>query len=92
MHFGSPSDSWHPCGKEKPSYVLYIIKCGKAELRILELNSVFHTDRYRQRIREGQTDVEVEIVIQIPKVSNIWILKIFFAPKRHSASLLVFMG
>ena len=42
MHFGSPSDSWDPCGKAKSSYVHYIIRQGKAELRILELTSVFH--------------------------------------------------
>ena len=42
MHFGSPSDSWDQCGKAKPGYVQYIIMQGEAELRILELNSVFH--------------------------------------------------
>ena len=42
MHFGSPLDSWDPCGKAKPSYVQYIIGQGEAELRILELTSVFH--------------------------------------------------
>ena len=42
MHFGSPSDSWDPCGKAKPSYVQYIIRQGKAKLRILKLTSVFH--------------------------------------------------
>ena len=42
MHFGSPSDSWDPCGKAKPSYVQYIIRQGEAELCILELTSVFH--------------------------------------------------
>ena len=42
MHFGSPSDSWDPCDKAKPSYVLYIIRQGEAELRILELSKVFH--------------------------------------------------
>ena len=42
MHFGSPSDSLDPCGKAKPSYVHYIIRQGEAELRILELTSVFH--------------------------------------------------
>ena len=41
-HFGSPSDSWDPCIKAKLSYVHYIIRQGKAELRILELTSVFH--------------------------------------------------
>ena len=42
MHFGSPSDSWNQCSKAKPSYVQYIIGQGEAELRILELASVFH--------------------------------------------------
>ena len=42
MHFGSPSDSLDPCGKVKPSYIQYIIRQGEAELRILELTSVFH--------------------------------------------------
>ena len=42
MHFGSPLDSWDPCGKAKPSYVQYIIRQGKAELCILELTQVFH--------------------------------------------------
>ena len=42
MHFGIPSDSWDPCGKAKPSHVLYIIRLGEAELCILELTSVFH--------------------------------------------------
>ena len=42
MHFGSPSDSWDPCSKAKPSYVQYIFRQGKAELCILELTSVFH--------------------------------------------------
>ena len=41
MHFGSPSDSWYPCGKAKPSHVQYIIRQGEAKLRILELTSVF---------------------------------------------------
>ena len=38
----SPLDFWDPCSKPEPSYVLYIIKQGKAELRILELTLVFH--------------------------------------------------
>ena len=42
MHFGSPSDSWDPWGKAKLSYIQYIIRQGEAELRILELMSVFH--------------------------------------------------
>ena len=42
MHFGSPSDSWDPRGKEKPNNVYYIIRQGEAKLRILELSSVFH--------------------------------------------------
>ena len=42
MHFGSPSDSWNPCGKAKPSHVQYIIRQGEAELHILELTLVFH--------------------------------------------------
>ena len=42
MHFGSPSDSWHQCGKAKLSYAQYIIRQGKAELHILELTLVFH--------------------------------------------------
>ena len=43
MHFGSPSDFWDPCGKEKPSYILYIIRQGEAELRILEFTQCFIT-------------------------------------------------
>ena len=42
MHFGSPSDSWDQCRKTKLSYAQHIIKRGEAELRILELPSVFH--------------------------------------------------
>ena len=42
MHFESPSDSWDPCGKAKPSHVQYIIKQGEAKLGILEITSVFH--------------------------------------------------
>ena len=42
MHFGSPSDSWDPCGKAKPSHLHYIVKRGKAKLCILELTAVFH--------------------------------------------------
>ena len=42
MHFGSPSDSWDPCGKAKLSNVQYIIRQGEATLCILELTSVFH--------------------------------------------------
>ena len=42
MHFGSPSDSWDPYGKAKPSHLLCISRRGEAELRILELTSVFH--------------------------------------------------
>ena len=42
MHFGSPSDSWYPCGRARPSYIHYIIRRGEAKLRILELSSVFH--------------------------------------------------
>ena len=42
MHFGLPSDFWNPYSEAKPSYVLYIIMQGKAELRILELFSVFY--------------------------------------------------
>ena len=42
MHFGSPSDSWDPCSKEKPSQVQYSSRQGEAKLRILELTSVFH--------------------------------------------------
>ena len=41
-YFVSPSESWDQCGKAKLSYAQYIIKRGKAELRILELTSVFH--------------------------------------------------
>ena len=42
MHFESPSDSWDPCGKAKPRYILYIIRWGEAKLCLLELTSVFH--------------------------------------------------
>ena len=42
MHFGSPSDSWDPYRKAKLSHVQCIIRQGEAELRILELTSVFH--------------------------------------------------
>ena len=44
MHFGSPSNTCDPWGKVKLSYdyVYYIIRRGEAELRILELSSVFH--------------------------------------------------
>ena len=42
MHFGSPTDSWDPCGRGKPSYIQYIIRQGKAKLSIIELTSVFH--------------------------------------------------
>ena len=42
MHFGSPSDSWDQCGKAKLSYAQFIIWPDEAELRILELTSVFH--------------------------------------------------
>ena len=42
MHFGSPSDYLDPFNKAKLSYVQYIIMQGEAELRILELTSVFH--------------------------------------------------
>ena len=41
-HFRSPSDSWDPCSKAKTSNLQYIIMPGEAELRILELTSVFH--------------------------------------------------
>ena len=40
MHFGSTSDSWDPCSKAK--HVQYVIGRGEAELRILELTSVFY--------------------------------------------------
>ena len=43
MHFGSPTDSWDPCGKAKPSHVQYIL--GEVKpicIPILELTSVFH--------------------------------------------------
>ena len=43
MHFGSPSDSWDPCGKGKLSHGQYIIRRGKAKLHILELTSMFHS-------------------------------------------------
>ena len=36
IHFGSPSDSWNPCGKAKLSPVLYTTRQGEPELRILE--------------------------------------------------------
>ena len=42
MHFGSPSDSWDPCGKAMLSYTQYIIRQGEAKLCILELTSVFY--------------------------------------------------
>ena len=42
MHFVSPSDTWDPCSKVKLNYIHYIIRRGEAELRILELTSVFH--------------------------------------------------
>ena len=42
MHFGSPSDSWDPCGMAKSSYVHYISRKDEAELRVLKLTSVFH--------------------------------------------------
>jgi len=42
MHFGSPSDSWDPCGKAKQGYVQYVIRQGKGKLHILELTQVFH--------------------------------------------------
>ena len=42
MHFWSPSDSWDPCSKAKLRQAQYIIRRGEAELRILELTSVFH--------------------------------------------------
>ena len=42
MHFGSPSDTWDPCGKVKLSYIHFIIRRGEAELRRLELTSVFY--------------------------------------------------
>ena len=38
----TPSNTWDPWGKVKLRYVHYIIRQGKAELRILELSSVFH--------------------------------------------------
>ena len=41
-HFGSTSDTWDPCNKVKLSYVHYIIRQGKVDLRILELTLVFH--------------------------------------------------
>ena len=41
MQFGSPSDSWDPSSKAKPSHSQYIIRQGEAELQILELASVF---------------------------------------------------
>ena len=42
MYFGSPSNSWVPCGKAKASYVFYIIRRGEAELLISKLTSVLH--------------------------------------------------
>ena len=42
MYFGSPSDSWDPCGKARPSYIFYIIRGGEPKLLALELISVFH--------------------------------------------------
>ena len=42
MNFESPSDSWDPCGKAKPTYVQYIIRLVEAKLCILELTLVFH--------------------------------------------------
>ena len=51
MHFGSPSDSWDPCRKATLSHVQCIIRQGEAELRILELTSVFH---YLPRVGQRQ--------------------------------------
>ena len=42
MHSVSSSDPWGPRGKEKPSYVYYIIRQGKADLHTLKLTTVFH--------------------------------------------------
>ena len=42
MHSGSPSDPWGPQGEVKLSYVNYNIRQGTAELRLLQLNLVFH--------------------------------------------------
>ena len=42
LDFGSPSDSWNQCGKDKPSCVQYIIRQSEAKLRIFELTLVFH--------------------------------------------------
>ena len=44
MDVAEQSQAWYDTllGKAKPSYVQYIIKRGKGELRILELTSIFH--------------------------------------------------
>ena len=42
MHFGSPSTSGIHAARQKPSHGQYIIRQGEAELRIIELTSVFH--------------------------------------------------
>ena len=44
VHFGSPSDTWNPCGNKAELRTLHyqFVRQGEAELRVLKITSVFH--------------------------------------------------
>ena len=71
MHFGSPSDSWDPCGQAKPSHVLYIIiRQGEAKLCILEPTSVFH---HFPSVGPQQL-CALPLIVYTHEASNLWII------------------
>ena len=61
MHFGSPSDSWDPCGKARPSYVQYIIRQGEAKASTLYLKTT--RSEFQKASQTGTEQGKVELRI-----------------------------